>query len=128
MDIPKFTWKLIDQIDDKDDDVVDVAIVLEDGSRYVPTFFTIKKVNDLMRRNVEYGSSAELGEETPYANGVYFWAHDMVIVRELTPEVIEATIHDLLGENTSLDREFHQIPEYTGEDEGEGEQTADSTE
>lgn len=128
MSTSKFTWNLIDQIDDKDDDAVDVEIVLENGSRYIPTFFTIKKVNDLMRRNAEYGASAEPGEETPFANGIYFQAHDMVIVNELTPEVIEATIRDLLGENTSLDREFHQIPEYTDEDEEEGEQTGGNPE
>ena len=117
----KFKWKLIDPITDRDDDIVDVEIVLEDGARYIPTFFTLKAVNTIMRRNAEYGADAEPGEETPYAHGVYFWAHDMVIVNELTSEVIESTIHDLLGESPSLDRIFERMTEYTGEDDDEEE-------
>lgn len=115
MEIPKFTWKPIDHIDNKDDDAIDVEIILEDGSRYVPTFFTLKRLTRLMQGYRKIGVDAEPGEETMYANGVYFWDHDMVIVHELTAEAIEATVRDLLGNKTSLDHVFRQIPEYNSE-------------
>lgn len=110
----KFTLKFVDQIESRLDDAVDVEIILEDGARYAPTFFTLTRIARIMQKFQQEG--AEAGAEADCANGAYFWAHDMVIVKEMTPEVIEATIRHLLEDHKSLDKIFERMSDYPGED------------
>lgn len=72
---------------DNHDDNVDVEVTFSDGSRFVATFFTLANIASLLK---QYEQSGEC------LNGTYFWASDMVIVRELTREAISQTIDDLI--------------------------------
>lgn len=94
---PKFDFRFIDTVDDEDDDNVDVTITFEDGSSYIISFFTLSNIQTLMRR---YAGTGEC------AGGKYFWASDMVIVKNLKRETIEAAIRDLLSTVGSFDTTF----------------------
>lgn len=69
------------------EDVLDVFIHFADGSRYVGSFFTLKKIEALMNEDQATGE---------YNQGNYFWTSDLIIVRTLTPENIQAAIKDLI--------------------------------
>jgi hypothetical protein len=69
------------------DDNVDIEIVFRSGERYFATFFTLENIEHILS---EYEISGER------AGGTYFWASDMVIVRDLTVECIRKTIADLI--------------------------------
>ena len=83
------------------DDNVDVEIRLDDGRRFVATFFTLENLRTLLARYRDTG-------ECDY--GRYFWAADMIVVKELTTETIVKTIEDLLrsGELVSAFSEIGQ--------------------
>ena len=70
------------------DDNVDVVVRFSDGMRFVATFFTLKNIETLLER---YRSTGEC------ANGLYFWASDVVIVERIADDVISATVSDLLA-------------------------------
>lgn len=80
----------LDGLDELDDNV-DVFVDFVTGERYVATFFTIANIRRLMDKDAETGECA---------NGLYFWATDMVIVRSLTRDNVERTIADLLSTGT----------------------------
>jgi hypothetical protein len=71
----------------------DVLVTLSAGTRHVATFFTLANIRLLMDRYRESGECA---------NGLYFWASDMIIVEGLTETAIRQTIRDLLDSG-----EFH---------------------
>ena len=75
------------QIWDPADDNVDVEVTLADGVRFGATFFTVKNVETLFRKNRETG---ECG------GGIYLWATNMILVEELTMEVLEKAVQDLM--------------------------------
>jgi hypothetical protein len=75
------------QIDPHDDNV-DIYVTFADGTRYTATFFTLKNIATLLDRYRESGECA---------NGLYVWASDMIIVHELSDEVVERAVADLLG-------------------------------
>ena len=62
---------------------------LGDGSRYGATFFTPANIATLL------GKWRRTGE---YRSGLYFWAVDTIVVRELDRETIEATVEGLLDD------------------------------
>ena len=69
---------------------VDVEVVLNSGDRYGATFFTLQNIQYLME---QYALSKEC------KGGLYFWAADMIVVRELTDDVIRETIEGLILAN-----------------------------
>jgi hypothetical protein len=72
---------------DPDNGNIDVEIIFNDGTKYVPTFFTLKNISSLM------DSYRDTGE---CKNGLYFLAADTIIVKQITKEVISETINDLV--------------------------------
>ena len=70
------------------DENIDVEVVFEDGTRYVATFFTLANIKMLFEKNARTGECA---------NGTYFWASDMIIVRALTMESVYRAVADLIA-------------------------------
>ena len=67
---------------------VDLEVRFDDGSRYAATFFTLNNLRLLFEKN----------EQTGECNGgLYLWASDMVIVREITASSISQTVADLIA-------------------------------
>lgn len=67
---------------------VDVEVRLENGDRYLATFFTIRNIEELFQKNEHTGEC--LG-------GLYLWAAHMILVRRISRGVIARTIQDLLA-------------------------------
>ncbi len=76
----------LDGVDPADDNI-DVEVTFDDGSRYAATFFTLENLRSLFEKNERTGE---------FVGGLYLWASDMVIVRELTEASIAETIADLI--------------------------------
>jgi hypothetical protein len=72
---------------DRVNDNIDVEVVLRDGRRFVATFFTAKNIESLFEKNKKTGECS---------SGLYLWAKNMIIVEELSLEVIEKTVDGLL--------------------------------
>ena len=70
---------------------IDVEVALSDGSRWSATFFTLANIEALMEKDSRTGENHD---------GLYFYCTDMIIVRQLDQETIEATIADLLDESS----------------------------
>lgn len=68
---------------------VDVEVTLPDGSRHAATFFTIRNIQSIFAKNRRTGECER---------GLYFWAVDMIVVEEITMDVIGRTIASLLKE------------------------------
>jgi hypothetical protein len=79
---------IIDTIDDPYQDNVDVAVRTCDGHEYIATFYTIQNVLHLFDK---YAQSGEC------AGGIYLWGSDMILVKELSPEVVRETVTDLIN-------------------------------
>ena len=73
-----------------DNDNVDVQVTFPNGERFSAVFFTIRNIEALMRRYKKTGECAD---------GLYFWASDMMIVESLTEKTICKTIDHLLAED-----------------------------
>lgn len=78
------------------DDNVDVVVTLSAGERRTVTFFTINNIERLMRG---FGASGEC------SSGRYFWAKDMVIVRDLEEETIRQVVDEMVL-NGEYERHF----------------------
>ncbi len=74
-------------IDDPEDCNIDVVVRFADGEQRTATFFTLKNVASLMRNYAETGECM---------SGRYFWAVDMILVQRLTPEVVRATVEEMV--------------------------------
>lgn len=72
---------------DNQDDNVDVFVWFGNGERYSATFFTVANIKSILGRYEETGECA---------GGTYFWASNMVVVRDLTISTIHSAIKDLL--------------------------------
>jgi hypothetical protein len=57
------------------------------GTRWTATVFTVA----LLDRFERYRSTGEC------ADGLYIWASDMIVAREITAETVEATVSDLIA-------------------------------
>ena len=75
---------------DSDNDNVDVQVTFPNGERFSAVFFTLRNIEALMRRYKKTGECAD---------GLYFWASDMMIVESLTEKTICKTIDHLLAED-----------------------------
>ena len=73
-----------------DNDNVDVQVTFPNGERFSAVFFTLRNIEALMRRYKKTGECAD---------GLYFWASDMMIVESLTEKTICKTIDHLLAED-----------------------------
>jgi hypothetical protein len=73
---------------DPHDGNVDIYVTFEDGTRHTATFFTLRNITTLLDGYRESGECA---------NGLYVWAADMIIVHELSDEVVKRTVADLLA-------------------------------
>ena len=71
------------------DDNVDIKVSFDDGSRYAATFFTLENMKHLFEKNERTGECQ---------CGLYLWASDMVIVKELSEAIIAETVADLLAQ------------------------------
>ena len=80
-------------------DNVDVEVTLADGVRYGATFFTLKNIERLFQKNRTTGECA---------GGLYLWAANMILVQELTLDVIERSVQDLL-ENQEFGSAFCRL-------------------
>ncbi len=81
------------------DDNVDVSIVFDDGSRFTATFFTLKNIQGILKR---YEISGEC------VNGLYFYSTNMIIVNELSEQVIASSVRDLI-ENNEFEHIFQRL-------------------
>lgn len=78
----------LDGVDPADDNV-DVEVRFEDGPRYATTFFTLNNLRSLFAKNERTGECK---------NGLYLWASDMVILKELSEVSISETVANLIAE------------------------------
>jgi hypothetical protein len=103
-----FVWPLVDyfevaemkkafQLDvigrqawDRSNDNVDVLVQFPDSTAYAATFFTLENIKSLIE---SYKESGECD------SGLYFWCAEMIIVEELSLEVMERTVESLLRED-----------------------------
>ncbi|MEZ4458331.1 MAG: hypothetical protein R3E66_01120 [bacterium] len=69
---------------DQFDSNVDVEVILESGERYFPTFFTVANVSRFIRESA-----------TQQVPG-YCWAAQMIVVEQLSVEVIASCIEKLV--------------------------------
>ena len=74
---------------DPNNDNVDVQVTFPNGESFSAVFFTPQNIETLMKHYKKTGECA---------NGLYFWASDMIIVQELTEHTICKTINNLLAE------------------------------
>ena len=81
------------------DNNLDVHVFLDSGEHYVATFFTLENLKTLMTR---YEKSGEC------ASGQYFWASDMIIVRQITEKVLLETVQYMLDQD-ELDCAFSLV-------------------
>jgi hypothetical protein len=84
---------------DTSNDNVDVEVDFGDGRRFVATFFTIENIRRLIQKYEQTGECK---------SGLYFWASDMIIVRQLADTVIADTVADMITEQ-ELERAFSQV-------------------
>ena len=69
---------------------VDVEVTFPNGESYTAVFFTLQNIETLMKQYKKTGECAD---------GLYFWASDMVIVQQISEKTICATIDKLLADN-----------------------------
>jgi hypothetical protein len=69
-------------VNDDNNDNIDLNIILPNGLVFFSTFFTISNIKTLIVKD----------------NEVYFWATDMVIVKNLTKETIKSTVHRMIND------------------------------
>ncbi|MBN1123071.1 MAG: hypothetical protein JXJ17_18500 [Anaerolineae bacterium] len=74
---------------DINNDNVDVFVEMNNGDRYVATFFTLENIKSIMDKD----------RQTSECNsGQYFWASDMIIVEKITPEIVQSTVESLISD------------------------------
>ena len=78
-----------------DNDNVDVQVTFPNGENFSAVFFTLQNIDTLMKHYKKTGECAD---------GLYFWASDMMIVQKLTEETICETIDNLL-----ISEEFESV-------------------
>ena len=73
---------------DRFDSNSDVVFELNDGSRWGATFFTYQNIETLRKKNQQSGECL---------NGSYFCAEAMILVSEMSKEVIGAVLQEMLS-------------------------------
>ena len=109
MNVTQFTIRVVGpQVWDPSLDNIDVEVVMADGRRYGATFFTLRNIERLFDKNRETGECQ---------SGLYLWAANMILVRELSFDVIHRTVDDLIASG-----EFEQSFGWLGERPVSGDQ------
>lgn len=88
------------QLWDLQRDNVDVEVVFDDGRRFSATFFTLTNLQLLFEKNKASGECE---------SGLYLWASNMIIVRDLSLESIERTVKGLLS-SSEFETAFAALP------------------
>jgi hypothetical protein len=70
-------------------DNTDVIVQLEDGERFIATFFSYSYLNEINHKHIKSGE---------YLNGLYFWNKRMILIKECTRDNISLVIKDLIDE------------------------------
>jgi hypothetical protein len=73
----------------------DVIVSLEDGRKYIASFFAYNNIDDLRLEHQHNGD---------FLHGSYFWAKNMVLVEECSPKVIHPVVKNIIEEG-----EFNDI-------------------
>ena len=84
---PEFEFRVIGLEWDVDNDNIDVEVIVDKTERYVPTFFTMRNIESLLGK---YRASGEC------ASGTYFWAADLIVIRDLKLETIRTAVQTLV--------------------------------
>jgi hypothetical protein len=92
------------QVWDPMQDNVDVEVRLADGRRFGATFFTLHNLERLFEKNRTTGECAA---------GLYLWATNMILVRELSIEAVKTTVRDLMT-NGEFDKAFSVLDDEHG--------------
>jgi hypothetical protein len=72
-----------------DKGITDVIVYLENGKKFIASFFAYSKILDMKNRHQTDGS---------FKSGSYFWEKNMVLVENCTPQIIEPAVNDLIDE------------------------------
>ena len=76
---------------DPNKDSIDVIVTMKDGSRYIPTFFTLQEIATIMEEKKRTGEDGA---------GKYFWAVDWVVIDQITHTNIEHVIAAMVKDGT----------------------------
>ena len=79
-----YSIRYMNPIQNPFDDNIDVEVIFDSGERFFPTFFTIANVIRLLRESAE---SNRVG---------YFWAGQMIVVKQLSVDVVASCVEDLV--------------------------------
>ncbi len=66
------------------DDNIDVDVILENENVYVITLFTLDNIKKLMNSSTDS----------------YFWASDMLVIKDLSPQTIEKAVSEIVADQT----------------------------
>ena len=72
----------------------DVIVQLDNGSKYIASFFSYEYIKDVRNKNIKTGA---------FAKGKYFWDKHMVLVEECSAKVIKPVIQELIDEGEFMD-------------------------
>lgn len=82
-------WNMTDSFD-REDLNTDVIFELDNGSRWVVSFFTYKNIETLQKKNKNTGERL---------NGKYFCSTDMVLISFISKELIQEVINEMISHN-----------------------------
>jgi len=83
-----FSIEILEEINDVKLENIDIFVTLHKSKkRYTATFFTLNNIKQILEGYKETGECR---------NGMYFWASDMIITKDLSLKVINETITDLI--------------------------------
>ena len=83
------------------DDNTDGIVTMNDGIKWVASFFTYKNIESLRLKNQQTGENL---------NGVFLWSSDMVLIEKIDRISLERVIEKLIEEEL-FDKVFTRIEE-----------------
>jgi hypothetical protein len=72
----------------------DVIISLEDGTKYIASFFAYENIDELRVQHQFNGD---------FLHGSYFWDKNMILAEECSAESIELVLHEIIDEGNFLE-------------------------
>jgi len=72
----------------------DVILSLEDGTKYIASFFAYENIDELRIQHQFNGD---------FLHGSYFWNKNMILVEECSLEFIEPVVQDMIDEGNFLE-------------------------
>ena len=79
----------IDPANGFDKGITDVIVYLENGKKFIASFFTYSNILDMQIRRQMDGT---------FMHGSYFWERNMVLVENCTLPIIEPVVKDMIDE------------------------------